>query len=97
MILLGVTIKAGLKIDMYGVTAWLEFTRIKFLPALMICKDHHCKKEEGPRLKLELKTIPPSFKLEAEVFANVFGFKFKLRRGRRPRAPSFPLPQPSWW
>merc|ERR1711881_40476 len=76
MILLGVTIKAGLKIDMYGVTAWLEFTRIKFLPALMICKDHHCKKEEGPRLKFELKTIPPSFKLEAEVFANVFGFKF---------------------
>merc|ERR1719456_942139 len=42
----------------------------------MICKDHHCKKEEGPRLKFELKTIPPSFKLEAEVFANVFGFKF---------------------
>lgn len=76
MILLGVTIKAGMNVDMYGVSAWLVFSRIKFLPCFMICKDHHCKPEEGPTLKFELKTLPPSFKLEASVFANVFGFKF---------------------
>jgi len=75
--LFGVNMRCMFNVGLNGIRAEFSSERLALLGnTLMICKDDQCKREEGPKLKLEVKLIPPKFALSFNGFANLFGFKF---------------------
>ena len=74
--LFGVRMNVALKINIAGVMASFNSTRIDFIPGLKLCKDKLCNKESGPSFDLKLTLVPPSFELKAELFVDLDGNKF---------------------
>ena len=73
--LFGVKMFAKLKVNIWGVHAVLRTSTIKLAP-MTLCKSATCKPDEGPEFELELKMIPPSFKLATTAHVSVVGLKF---------------------
>jgi len=76
-IIIGVTIKAGISVSWNGFSAYFGMTRVQFIPGVLeVCKNHFCRANEGPMASIEMRLIPPKFRLELAAYANVFGLKF---------------------
>ena len=51
--------------------------QVQFIPSVLeVCKNSFCHESEGPMASIEMRLVPPKFRLELTAFVNVFGLKF---------------------